>query len=239
MAIPWKKGLTMRSGLILGLITVALATGACNEVTSGKTGVLTFTPDECGEVGCSLRDDLAVGASMLVSLDGAGRQVDLANLTLITNAAGVLRVEAVKRTALTSEWRVTALSAGPARLIAIDPAGHEVDYTSIAARAASAIHIEHRSGNAVGPSARAGFDEVWTVKAGESIDLRPAPFSGNVRLTGNVAYHVDVDKKLLAGLAPGSKLDHGELTFRVPAGEYDAAFDIPGGPLLRLLIVAQ
>jgi hypothetical protein len=229
----------MRSEWFLGLLTVALVTGACNEVTTGKTGVLTFTPDECGEVSCSLDDDLAVGGSILVSIDERRAGGDLSDLTLITDAAGVLRVESVTRTALTSEWRVTALAPGPARLIAIDRQGYEVDYTDVGASSADKLRIEHRAGNAVGPGARTGFDEVWTVKAGESIDLRIAPFHGNQRLTGRIAYHVDIDKLLHAGLSPGSSLERGELAFRVPAGEYDATFDLPDGQALRLLVVAQ
>ena len=228
----------MRStSVLMALPLVALA--ACNTVTTGEYGVLTFTPDECGgDEGCSLNDDLAVGATLVVELEAADGG-DIEDLRLITSNPYVFQVERLSSSPWSSEWKVTGTGDGWAELVAIDGLGYEIDKTRIDVRYADGLGVEHVAGNAVGPTVRLGYDQVWTVNADERVELEIVPLEGRFRMMGRVAYQVDIDELLYAGMAPGSRVEAGELEFRVPMGEYDVDFVAPDGQSLRLLIVAQ
>ena len=235
----------MRSKSVLGLalvVPLAMLAGACNTVTTGDHGVLTFTPDECGdENGCSLNDDLAVGGTMKISLDDASDQhgSDLSDLTLISSDPNVFQVALIERGAFTSEWRVTGTGGGWAELIAIDRGGFEVDHTDLTVAFSDRLDIEHHAGNAVGPTTRIGYDQVWTVNANQDVKLQAVPVRNGSRLTGKVGYRVDIDEVLFDSRLSSANIEIGQLDFRVPMGEYDVTFTSPDGSVLRVLIVAQ
>jgi hypothetical protein len=224
--------------LTLFAASLSFAAAACNTVTTGDRGVLTFTPDECGRDSCDLGDELVVGGSTRVSLDDVDRHGDVDGLTLITDDPSVLRVDLIDRGSFTSEWRVTAVGPGWARLIAIDGAGYEVDSTDVEARHPDRLAMDRRWGQAV-KSSRFGVDEVWTVEAGQDVRFDVRPVRHGWDMMGRVAYFVEIDEILHEGLAPEVDLVHGELGFRVPAGEYPVTFTAPDGTFIAVLIVAQ
>ena len=232
------ESLMKRSTLFLALVPLA-ALAACNEVTTGDHGVLTFTPDDCGEDFCSLDNDLAVGGSTVVTLEAAYEGDDVSGLTLISSDPTVLAVQRIDDGVYSSEWRVTGTGSGYAQLIAIDYAGYEIDHTDLDVRHADRLDVHRERGDAVGPSARAGYDQVWTVNVGTLVELQVAPYRHGSRMMGTMAYRVDIDQVLFDGLATGSDVDNGELAFKVAAGEYDVSFVAPDGHALSLLIVAQ
>ncbi len=211
---------------------------ACNTITTGDNGVLTFTPDDCGKSSCSLDEELVIGGSTVVTLDDAG-EGDVDDLTLISSDPYVLRVELVERGAFDSEWRVTGTGAGSAEIIAIDAYGYEIDYTEVEVRRADKLALDREGGNAVGPSVRVNFDEVWTVNAGEDVSLHASPYRNGWKLMGRVSYDVSIDEILFDGLSPGARVELGELRFNVPYGEYPVTFRAPDGTAVDVLIVAQ
>jgi hypothetical protein len=233
----------MRTSWLLAVLPLA-ALAACNTVTTGGNGVLTFTPDECGESGCSLDDKLAVGTSALVRLesnsDDRGKlRGDISDLTLISANPNVFEVQLVRRDSQESDWRVTAVGNGNADLVAIDPGGYEIDFTPVQVRFADRLDLVLVSGKAVGPNVRLGYDQVWTVNANQDVLFRAELSARGESLTGKVPFHVDIDRVLFDNLDFLNDTDAGELGFEVPAGEYPVTYQSPDGHILRALIIAQ
>jgi hypothetical protein len=231
------ESLLKRSTLFLALVPLA-ALAACNEVTTGAHGVLTFTPDDCGQDFCSLDDDLAVGSTTTVRLEAAD-DGDVDGLTLISSDPSILAVQKIDDGAFSSEWRVTATGSGYADLIAIDYDGYEIDHTELRARFADRLDVHAASGGAVGPTTRTGYDQVWTVNANKAIDLEVAAYRDGFHMAGAMGYQVDIDQVLFDHTSSGADLEHGDLEFNVPAGSYDVTFKALDGHSLKLLIVAQ
>ncbi len=235
----------MRSTLMAAvLVPLAMLAGACNTVTTGDSGVLTFTPDECGPGGCSLDDTLIVGGSTLVTLDDANdrhNNADLSDLTLITDNPGVVDVQVVKSSSFTSSFRVTGVAGGRAHLIAIDRGGYEVDRTDVVVGYADAFDIYRGSKGFVRDNDRAGYDQVWITQASAENDMTIYALRHGDRLMGRFEYHVDIDRVLFDGISAVWKdsLAKGHMVFRVPPGEYPVTFTTPDGLPLRLLIVAK
>ena len=233
----------MRSKVLgLGLVVPLAMLAACNEVTTGEYGALTFTPDSCGQSGCSLDNRLIAGASVNVTLDDATHpheNVDLSDLTLITDEPGVVRVEMVERSAFNSEWKVSGVNPGLAHLIAIDRGGYEIDRTDIQVGRIDRFQVVNGAPTSVRTADRPGFDQVWTVRAGALADLKIEPFDDGIM--GRFKFHVDIDEALFAAMSPtqAKDLENGHLVFNVPAGEYDATFTASDGTTFDLLVIAQ
>jgi hypothetical protein len=233
----------MRSKVLgLGLVVPVLMLAACNEVTTGQYGALTFTPDECGESGCSLDDRLIAGASVNISLDDAQHpheHVDLSDLTLITDNPDVVRVEVVARSGFESEWKVTGVNPGIAHLIAIDLGGFEIDFTDIRVGTIDRFQVRNSAATSVRTADRPGFDQVWTVRANAPAELAVEPFDDGVM--GRFKFHVDIDEAMFATMSPDAvkELESGRMSFNVPAGEYTVTFTASDGSLFDLLVVAQ
>lgn len=232
----------MRSMVLgLGLVVPLAMLAACNEVTTGEYGALTFTPDRCGANGCTLDNDLIVGATVNVTLDDAANphsNVDLSNLTLITDAPDVVTVTAVQVSSFTSEWKVTGRASGSAHLIAIDQNGYEVDRTDLRVSAIHGYRLVDESEGAVRGADRPGYDQVWNVAANGVGDFRLD--ITNADAMGFLQYHVDIDEALLAHTVFQNELPDGHLEFKnLPTGEYDAIFSAPDGSSFAILIVQQ
>lgn len=233
----------MRSMVLgLGLVVPLAMLAACNEVTTGQYGALTFTPDSCGESGCSLDERLIAGASVNVTLDDASHpheNVDLSDLTLITDNPNVVRVEVVERSGFNSEWKVTGVNPGSAHLIAIDLGGFEIDRTDIQVGRIDRFQVRNAAATSVRTADRPGFDQVWTVRAGASADLTVEPFDDGIM--GRFKFHVDIDEAMFATMSPDQvkALEDGRMVFNVPAGEYTVTFTASDGSTFDLLVIAQ
>jgi hypothetical protein len=233
----------MRSKVLgLGLVVPLALLAACNEVTTGEYGALTFTPDSCGDNGCSLDDRLIAGASVNVTLDDATRpheNVDLSDLTLISDDPTVARVEVVERSGLTSEWKVIGVNPGYAHLIAIDLGGYEIDRTDIQVGRIDRFQVRNAAATSVRTADRAGFDQVWTVRAGAVADLTVEPFDDGIM--GRFKFHVDIDRVMFATMSPAQAkdLENGHMVFNVAAGEYTVTFTASDGSTFDLLVIAQ
>jgi hypothetical protein len=232
----------MRSMVLgLGLVVPLAMLAACNEVTTGDYGALTFTPDHCGANGCTLDDRLIVGATVNVTLDDAAdphSNVDLSNLTLITDAPGVVHVSVVEVTSFTSEWKVTGLASGDAHLIAIDENGYEVDRTEIHVGVIRGYRVIDGSEGAVRGADRTGYDQVWNIAKNGVGDFKLDVNDSDAM--GYLQFHVDIDEALLAHTVFQGELTDGHLEFEnLPTGEYDAIFSAPDGSSFAILIVQQ
>jgi hypothetical protein len=232
----------MRSMVLgLGLVVPLAMLAACNEVTTGEYGALTFTPDHCGPQGCSLDDQLILGATVNVTLDDAADPhagADLAGLTLITDEPGIVGVQVVEASSFHSEWKVTGRAPGVAHLIAIDEHGYEIDRTDISVGVIRSFEIDNTSSGAVRGADRAGYDQVWNVAQNGTGDFRLNV--ADVGKMGRLQYHVDIDEALLDHVVAKNELEDGRLVFQnLPTGEYDAIFSAPDGSSFAILIVQQ
>jgi hypothetical protein len=230
----------LSSFALLPLLVLAACDG-WNYVETGERGKLTFTPDECGRAsGCDLDDAFVVGGAVTVSLDSVDSAADVHNVTLISSNFDVVDVWLEDDGDHDSKWRVNALRAGYAELIAIDQYGYEIDWVEIEVRRADRLELDLVNGEAVGAtSARPGYDEVWTIAAGQRVTFEAAARRSNTSLMGEVTYDVVIDEVLLASQNVGADITHGRLDFDVPAGEYGLELRGADGMLLRVLFIAQ
>jgi hypothetical protein len=231
----------MRNVLFASLALGSVLSAGCdwNTVSTGDHGVLTFTPDDCGQDGCDLRDSIVVGGSAKVTLDTVDDAYDVDGITLISSAPSVLRVEAEYRGSLWSDWRITGVGRGYAELIAIDWNGYEIDHIEVYVDWADRLTLDQRFGDAVGPEVSPGFDQVWTVNAYEDVGFQVEAIADGDRMMGELGFAVDIDEALFASLRSGSDLAYGELYFNVAPGDYDVRFTAPDSTTMNVLIRAR
>jgi hypothetical protein len=225
----------MRTNLAL-IAPVLMLASACNVVTTGDRGELTFTPDDCGQYYCSLDLPLAAGSSMIVDL-GDVHGHDVSFLDLVAGDSHVAIVVPVPLFAGDWRWRVYGLAGGTTRLYAVDGAGNDIDQTLLEVETPSrlGLTLEH------GPAASHADDpfglEVWTVTAASRVafQVRPLDWAGGTMM-GKLELTADLDASLFAALDPAADVTAGELAMRPMApGDYGVSFYGPNQLLLDVI----
>ena len=220
------------------LLLAALSLTACWDVsTTGDNGVLTFTPQDCALDSCDLGGSLAVGGTATVQLAGAVEGQAIGDLTLISSDPGVIAVAPIDPGA--GRWQMIGVGNGPARLVAIDTDGHEVDSTTVRAEVAAALALDFSlAGDEVRTVDETG-NEVWSIDADELHWFQVVPESVGLPIMGAMSYAVNVDERLLGGQLVDDDLQRGDLNFLVPEGEYAVSFTSAQGLTLHVLFVAK
>jgi hypothetical protein len=197
-------------------LLAVLAAAACNLTTTGDRGVVTFTPDQCGQGFCSLGMDLAAGASIELTLGSVGG-ASLRGLALVSADP---RVAVVFPLAF-DRWHVVGVGAGRAYLRVVDRDGLHVDGTHLFVVMPSRLALERVHGSAFARLVVPG-EEIWVAPAAADLVFRVRPiddFGGG--LMGKLDLSTEIDSLLYDALAPSSRLTEGELVFRPMApGDY-------------------
>jgi hypothetical protein len=216
------------------LALTALTAIACNVSTDGANGNVTFTPTDCGRIGCDFDNSMGVGGTIQVQIAGI-EGVSTAGADLISDDPSLLSVTAVGQ----PTWELQSLAPGVARLTVLDSQGADLDFLEVPMQELTGLIGTNILGDAVGPSDDASFDEVWTVNADEAVSFQVTPVIGIDSPTmGKYVYTATVDAGLEAGLID-TNLSEGYLYFEVPAGQYTASFEDDFGHFIDMLIIAE
>jgi hypothetical protein len=219
------------------LALTALTAIACNVSTDGANGNVTFTPTDCGRIGCDFDNSMGVGGTIQVQIAGI-EGVSTAGADLISDDPSLLSVTAVADVGQPT-WELQSLAPGVARLTVLDSQGADLDFLEVPMQELTGLIGTNILGDAVGPSDDASFDEVWTVNADEAVSFQVTPVIGIDSPTmGKYVYTATVDAGLEAGLID-TNLSEGYLYFEVPAGQYTASFEDDFGHFIDMLIIAE
>lgn len=221
---------------LLALSLVATM-AACDTSTDGANGAISFTPTDCGPAQCDFDNSVGVGGTL--SLNIAGNEgVVTASATVESDDPTVLSIQAIAGNGEPT-WELVGMAAGIARLTVFDVDHGVIDFLEVGVQNLSGLTANNIIGDAVGPTEDEFFDEVWTVNAGEEVDLQVVPVIGDgVATMGRYTYTATVDAAIEDGLI-GDRLSEGYLRFNVVAGDHSVTFDDDYGHQLRLLIKAQ
>ena len=155
------------------------AIAACNTSQNGANDRLRFTPDNCGQVGgCDFADSIGVGGKINVTLDSLDG-TPTAGIDLASRDPDLLAVEPGEDIGGEPSWELTALGSGFADLAAIDSRGEEIDFITVPLEDVASVKMIDFVGNPVEGS-EDGFDQAWTVSAGEEVSwfIRPLVADG-------------------------------------------------------------
>jgi hypothetical protein len=219
------------------LASVLLAS-ACNSVTTGDDGYITFTPDDCGQAWCSLDDELAVGASLEVTLGVVdGFDSEVAHLTLVSDDPSVALTFPLPDLGV-SRWTVVAVGPGITRLVALDH-GRYVDGTAIVTRSAFRLGLEVDDGPAFSSDVFGGrfAEETWHFPAGEHVAFRVRPYDAAGReLAGKLNLETELDTPLFDALSSSADVPAGRIALRpMFAGDFGLSAYGPQGLVLDVL----
>ena len=208
---------------------------ACNSVTTGDDGYITFTPDDCGQAWCSLDDTIAVGTSVEVTLgvvDGFDHEV--AHLTLVSDDPAVA-VTFPLPAAGVSRWQVLATGPGVTRLVALE-GNHYVDGTLITTESAWRLGLEVDEGPAFVSDAFGGrtAEETWHFPAGEEVSFRVRPFDlAGRELQGKLNLTTELDAPIFDARTGSADVPAGRLALRpMFAGDFGLSAYGPEGLVL-------
>jgi hypothetical protein len=198
----------------------ALLLAACNEVETGRYGLVEFVPDDCGAAWCDLDDRLAVDATTDVYIDGAdGQSVD--DLFIRTSAPWIAEVIDERDDGLSPRVTIVGNAAGPVDLLAVDRWGYVVDYVSFEVAAPDEVAVDVWGSAVDGPHLAADADDLYFIDAGTEIEIDARALAGGSELMGRKSYTIVIDADLVLGLEAGDDLGDGNFRVRVPAGEHD------------------
>jgi hypothetical protein len=208
---------------------------ACNSVTTGDDGTITFTPDDCGQAWCSLDDTLAVGTSVEVTLGVVdGFDSDVAHLTLVSDDPTVA-VTFPLPAAGVSRWTVLTTGPGVTRLVALE-GNHYVDGTLIRAERAFRLGLEVDDGPAFAGDISVGpvTEETWRFPAGEHVGFRVRPLDAHgFELTGKLNLTTELDQPLFDALSGSADVPAGKIALRpMFAGDFALSAYGPEGLVL-------
>ena len=220
------------------LALTALAAIGCDTSTEGTHGNVSFTPTECGRIGCDFDNSIGVGGVVEMQISGIGG-VSTAGVTIESRDPSLLSVIPVADVAGQPTWELQGLAAGVARLHVLTQGDDVLDLLEVPIQELTGLITQNILGNAVGPAEDAVYDEVWTVNADEAVSFQVTPVIGlDAPTMGTYQYTATVDAGLQAGLLD-QNLGEGYLYFNVPAGQYAVSFDDDYGHSIDLLINAQ
>jgi hypothetical protein len=205
---------------LLSFLAATSLLAACNEVETGRYGLVEFVPDDCGAAFCDLDDRLAVDATTDIYINGADDQ-DVDDLYIRTSAPSIAEVIDERDDGLSP--RVTLVGNAPGRvdLLAVDRYGYVVDYTSFEVAAPDELRVDVWGSAVDGPHLSTDADDLYFVTAGTEIEIDTGALAGGSELMGRKSFSLVIDADLLFGLAEGDSLDDGNFRLRVPAGEHD------------------
>ncbi len=220
------------------LALTALAAVACDTSTEGAHGNVSFTPTECGRIGCDFDNSIGVGGVVQMQIAGIG-EVSTAGVTIVSRDPGLLSVFPIADVAGQPTWELQALAAGVARINVLTQGEDVLDLLEVPIQELTGLISQNILGDAVGPAEDTAFDEVWTVNADEAVSFQITPVIGlDAPTMGIYQYTATVDAGLQAGLLD-QDLGEGYLYFNVPAGQYTVSFDDDYGHSIDLLINAE
>lgn len=221
------------------LAALPLATAACNwnEVETGKNGLVQLTPDDCGQLGCSLDDGIAVGGALTIRLSGTdGRSA--ADLRLVSSAPWIVDIIGADTFGSEPEFRVVGNGAGTADLIVIDRAGYEIDYLPVDVATISDLGLDARA-----PGLRevtvVDADHAYQAPAGTDLELDVAGRAFGHELTGDVQYLVELDAAIAGAMNRDADVARGHLHLAMPAGAHALRITAPGGASERIVLIGQ
>jgi hypothetical protein len=211
---------------------------ACNATSEGARGVVEFTPRDCGRIGCDFDDSIGVGGVLNVQIRGTDG-VSTAGVVLASSDEDVLAVTAIADLGGAPAWELEGISAGVARLEAIDADDGVVDFLAVGVEEVSGLSLENVLGDAVGPEIAEGYDEAWQINADAAVSFQVTPTIGEGAPTmGRFLYDVSLDEPIAQGLIEPDPSE-GYLYFQVAAGEYAAMVQDDFGHGLDVLFVAR
>lgn len=219
------------------LALTALLAIACDTSTDGANGNVTFTPTDCGRIGCDFDNSIGVGGVIEVQITGL-EGVSTAGADLISDDPELLSVRPIADRGQPT-WELQALAAGVARLTVLDAQGSDLDFLEVPMQELTGLIGTNILGNAVGPADDASYDEVWTVNADEAVSFQVTPVIGiDAPTMGKYVYTATIDAGLEDGLIETNP-SGGYLYFEVPAGQYTASFADDYGHVFDMLIIAE
>lgn len=211
----------------LGLIAVSavLFTAACNTSSDGDQGNVSFTPTECGRIGgCDFEDSIGVGGTLAVQIDGLDG-TPTAGLDVISDDPTRVTAMPTGNIAGKPAWLLVGVSAGAARLIAVDRDQSEVDSLTVGVQELTGMVLDDFIGDAVQTTASADVDETWRVVANADTSFYVVPTIGaSVPTMGRFTYTATLDTEVSNGLLTSADVANGYLAFNVPAGTYVVTF---------------
>lgn len=201
-------------------ISALLLSAACNEVETGRYGLVEFVPDDCGAAFCDLDDRLAVDATTDIYINGVdGQYVD--DLFIRTSAPWIAEVIDERDDGLAPRVTLAGNAPGPVDLLAVDQWGYIVDYTSFEVAAPDELTVDIWGSAVDGPHAAADVDDLYFIGADTEIEIDVSALFAGSELMGRKSYSVVIDADLVFGLEPGDDLADGNFRLRAPAGEHD------------------
>jgi len=206
-----------------------LAAVACNQSRSGVNDLILFTPVECGQVGCDLDDSVGVYGTISLQITGINGQSS-AGLDLASRDPGVATVTRRDDVAGAPAWDLHAVRAGVADIAAVDVDGSEIDFVEVPVQDVVALTMVPFVGDIVGPAAESGYDEAFTVNAGEDVSWYVRPLiAGDVTTMGRFSFEtvLDAGAPLITDFeASNSDRPNGYLFVRLVAGDYPVRFEL-------------
>jgi hypothetical protein len=225
---------------VLALCALCLC-AACGP--DGGEPVVQFDPIDCGRIGCDFEQRIGVGGAI-------GLQIRLAEgessvgLRVRSTDPTVLAVVQVADFAGQPTWELTAISPGTVDLEAVDPPDDDdedeeiLDTFEVETAAVTSIGLVNFIGDADGPVAKDGFDEVWEVPADLPVSFRVTPFIDGAPTMGRYDYDVTLDPEIFNNLID-SVTAQGRLHFIPPEGDHEASWVDNADRSLRVLIEAK
>jgi hypothetical protein len=198
----------------------ALLLAACNEVETGRYGLVEFVPDDCGMAFCDLDDRLAVDATTDVYINGAGGQ-SVDDLFIRTSAPWIAEVIDERDDGLSPRVTIAGNAPGPVDLLAVDRWGYVVDYVSFEVAATDQLLVDVWGSSVDGPHLATDADDLYFIGANTEIEIDVSAMLDGSELMGKKSYSVVIDADLVLGLESGDDLADGHFRVRVPAGEHD------------------
>lgn len=208
----------------------------------GESGepVVEFAPISCGRIGCDFDQRIGVGGVIGVQIRLAGG-ASVVGLEVRSRQPAILGAVQVADVAGQPTWELEAISPGVAVLEAVDPADGEgddeeiLDTFEVEVAAVDRIGLVNFIGDAAGPDAAEGYDELWTVPAGLPVSFRVTPFIDGASTMGRYTYQVELDPAIFNGLID-SVVDEGRLHFIPEAKDMPATWTDELDRELRVLI---
>jgi hypothetical protein len=206
-----------------------VTTAACNEPREGANGNLEFTPRNCGQVlSCDFDDSIGTFGRINITVDGLNG-TPTAGLELSSSDNSVFTVDFGDDISGEPSWEIYAVGAGVAELVAYN-GNTEVDFIEIPVQTTQFLGLENLVGDAVGPSVEDGYDEAWTVNAGEDVSFIVRGMIAEDAVTmGRFSVETVLDAgdtRLIDAELENSDRPNGYLSVNLPEGDYPVRFEL-------------
>lgn len=231
-APPVLGGLTYAPGMRKLALLSLFAVAACNTPSSGANERIEFTPTECGQAGgCDFDDAIGVYGTISVTIDSLDG-TPTAGLDLASRDPSIMSVTPRADIGGEPAWDVTALGPGVAELAALDAGGNEIDFIQVDLVDPVALTMVPFVGDIVGPNPEAGYDEAFTIQAGDLVSWFVRPLvAADVTTMGRFSFETVLDAggpDLTLYEASNSDRPNGYLYLdaTLPPGDYPVRFEL-------------